>query len=138
MTNALCQHWSSIKNNEIVFMRFATGILLILVLNYVSGLVFPWWIIALVGLLVGYLINLTPSKTFLAGFLACFILWAGIALYTDISNEHILATRVGALFTLKQPILIVLITGLVGGLITGMASLTGALLRKSLKRPMTA
>jgi hypothetical protein len=119
-------------------MRFATAILLMLVLNYVSGLVFPWWIIALVGLLVGYLINLTPAKTFLAGFLACFILWAGIALYTDIANEHILAGRVGALFTLKQPILMVLITGLIGGLITGMASLTGALLRKSLKRPMTA
>ncbi|HTE28373.1 hypothetical protein [Flavitalea sp.] len=115
-------------------MRFALAFLLTLVLSYLSGLVFPWWIIALVGLSVGYLINMTPSKSFFAGFLACFILWAGIAFYTDIANEHILATRVGALFTLKQPILMVLITGFIGGLVTGMASLTGALLRKGLKR----
>jgi len=119
-------------------MRFAIAILLMLVLNYISGLVFPWWIIAIVGLTVGYLISLTPSKSFLAGFLACFILWAGIAFYTDLANEHILATRVGALFTLKQPILMVLITGIIGGLITGLASLTGALLRKRLKSPMAA
>jgi hypothetical protein len=119
-------------------MRFAVAILLTLVLNFVSGLVFPWWIIAPVGLLVGYFVNLAPSKSFLAGFLACFILWAGLALYTDIANEHILATRVGALFTLRQPILLVLITGFIGGLTTGMASLTGALLRKNLKWPMTA
>jgi hypothetical protein len=119
-------------------MRFATAILLVLILNYLFGLVFPWWVIALVGLLAGYLINLTPANTFLAGFLGCFILWAGIAFYSDIANEHILATRVGALFTLKQPVLMVLITGCIGGLVTGLASLTGALLRKRLKGSMAA
>jgi len=133
MINALCQPCYSIKNNQIIFMRFAIAILLVLVLNYMSGLVFPWWIIALVGLITGYLVNLTPAKSFLAGFLACFILWAGIAFYIDIANEHILTTRVGALFTLKQPIIMVLITGCIGGMVTGLASLTGALLRKRLK-----
>ena len=119
-------------------MRFAVAVILTLVLSYVLGLLFPWWIIALVGLSVGYLINLRPFKSFLSGFLACFLLWAGIACFIDVANEHILATRVGALFTLKQPILMVLITGFIGGLVTGMASLTGALLRKRLKRSTAA
>jgi hypothetical protein len=119
-------------------MRFALAVFLTLSLNYFAGLVFPWWIIAPVGLLTGFIIQLKPGTSFLAGFIACFLLWSCIAFVIDLANEHILATRIGALFTVKQPFLMILITGLIGGLVTGMASLTGALLRTRLKGPMTA
>ncbi|RYY14629.1 MAG: hypothetical protein EOO04_29920 [Chitinophagaceae bacterium] len=114
-------------------MRFTLAVLITLLFNYLAGLILPWWIIAVVGLMVGYLVPLSPSKSFLAGFLACFILWAGLAFYLDLANDHILAKRIGALFTLNEPFLMILITGIIGGLVTGMASLTGSLLRKSVK-----
>ncbi|MHA4847248.1 hypothetical protein ACX0G7_24000 [Flavitalea antarctica] len=118
--------------------RFASAVILTMALCYLGGLVLPWWIIAPVGLFTGYLIQLRPATAFLAGFIACFLLWFCLAFVIDYKNEHILATRIGALFTLKQPLLMILITGLIGGLVTGMASLTGALLRTRLKRPMAA
>jgi ABC-type uncharacterized transport system permease subunit len=119
-------------------MRFASAVLVTLLLNYIAGMIFPWWIIAPVGILTGYAFKLKPGKSLLAGFVACFVLWCVIAFFIDLKNEHILATRVGALFTLSQPLLMILITGLIGGLVTGMASLTGALLRTRLKEPLTA
>ena len=111
-------------------MRFTAAVLIIILLNFLLGLFLPWWVIAIVGFGSGFLIDQTPVKSFLSGLLSCFILWWVMALLVDLANNSVLSTKVAALFGLPQSWMLVLLTGLIGGLVTGMGALTGALLKK--------
>ena len=119
-------------------MRFAAAVFIILVLNYLLGLILPWWIIAIVGFISGYMFQQTPPQSFLSAFVACFVLWSAIAFFIDVANEQVLSTKIAALFGLPQPWMIIILTGFVGGLVTGMGALTGALLRKLMVRKRAA
>ena len=111
-------------------MRFFIAVLIIILLNYVLGMFLPWWIIAIGGFAGGYFIKLVPGLSFLAGFLAGFLLWSILALSIDLSNEQVLSKKIVALFGLPEAWLMTVITGLIGGLVTGMGALSGALLEK--------
>jgi hypothetical protein len=88
----------------------------------------PWWIISPTAFIVSYLFGQKWHIAFASGFLALFILWGGMAFFIDRSNEHILASRISILFTKSsQPMLIVLLTGVIGGLVAGLSAMVGAL-----------
>ncbi|MHA4842647.1 hypothetical protein ACX0G7_00725 [Flavitalea antarctica] len=116
-------------------MRFILSVLIILILNYVLGLFLPWWIIAIVGFLSGYLIVQATVKSVLSGLIAGFVLWSVLALFIDIANEQVLSKKIAGLFRLPQPWLMIIVTGFIGGLVTGMGALTGSLLRSFTQRP---
>lgn len=105
-------------------MRLTVFIILI---AFVLNLFLPWWSIALPGLILGYLLKPKPLAAFGLGFAALFLLWGGQALYIHIANAGILSTRIAGLLHLGQPLLVVLLTGVIGGLVSGLAALTGAL-----------
>lgn len=108
------------------------GILLITAL--ILGYILPWWIIAPLAIAVAYFFEEKPIKSFLISFAALFVLWVGAALWIDISNESILSTRMSKMILqMESPILMILITGLIGGLVSGFSGLTGTLLKKMLK-----
>jgi len=109
-------------------MRFILAIVITAVLNYVLGIILPWWIIAFGGFGVAIILSQHPFKAFLAGFLGCFILWFLIAFIIDNANHQILARRIAALFSFSEPFLMVLLTGFIGGLVTGLAAASGSLL----------
>lgn len=112
-------------------MKLLFPVLTIAVVCAIAQNFFPWWSIAPIAFGVSYLLRLKPGMGFLAGFLALFILWGGMAMKIDFSNEHILSSRIAVLFPLKgHYFLLFLITGLVGGLVAGFGALSGALLRK--------
>lgn len=112
-------------------MKFIVSILSIALLSFVAGLYFPWWVIAIVAFIVSVLINLKPGHSFLSGFLGIFILWGMLAFMINSANNGILANRIGGVLGVgEHPVLLVLITGLIGGLVAGFASLTGSYLRK--------
>ncbi|HVV55066.1 MAG TPA: hypothetical protein VHC47_07075 [Mucilaginibacter sp.] len=108
--------------------------LLILVLTFVCGYFLPWWFAALIAFVIALLIGKKPGRTFLAGFAALFAAWVLMALIKSIPNDNILAGRVANLFHLPNWILLVLVTGIIGGLVGGMSALSGVLLRKALAR----
>ena len=113
-------------------MRFFLSLLLIALLGFAISFYLPWWSIAIGGFLVALLIPLRAGLAFLAGFLALFILWAAVSFWLSASNNHILGHRISLLIIKSDnPVLLVLITGLIGGLVAGFASMTGSLLRKS-------
>ncbi|MFX6506452.1 hypothetical protein ABTG29_18515, partial [Acinetobacter baumannii] len=69
-------------------------------------------------------------NAFLAGFLGVAILWIILAALKDIPNEHLLSTKVASLLPLGGSwIVLLLVTGLVGGLVSGFAALTASFLR---------
>lgn len=75
--------------------------------------------------LVGFVFSNTGFKSFLAGFIAVGLVWVGLAFYIDNATQSILTEKVSQLF----PINIFVLTGLIGGLLGGFASMTGSLLK---------
>ncbi len=83
------------------------------------------------AMLIGFATAPMNKSPFLAGFLALFLLWAGWAFWIDLENNSILSERVIRLFPLPHNSLsLILLTGFLGGLINGMAMLTGDIFRR--------
>jgi len=115
-------------------MKIIVAIVLTGFLAYVVGVysALPWWSFAITSLLVAFVIPQRPGKAFLTGFLGLFLLWAGMALMKDAANDHILATKVAGILPLGGSYLVlILVTGIVGGLVSGLAALTGSFMRRS-------
>ena len=114
-------------------MKLIIAILLTAFLAYVLGVYssLPWWGFVITSLVVSVAIHQKPGKAFLSGFLGLFLLWSGLALLKDAANEHILSAKVAQILPLGGSYLVlILVTGIVGGLVSGFAALTGSYLRK--------
>ena len=102
---------------------------LILVTSFLLNLFLPWWSIAIPGVIFGYWFNKKAGPSFILGFIAVFLLWGGQALYIHFANDAILSTRIAEMLQVGSPLIVVLITGMLGGLVSGLATLTGALIQ---------
>ncbi len=115
-------------------MKFFATILLTALLAFISGLFLPWWCMAVTSLLVAVLIHQQAGKAFLAGLLGVFILWAGLAWWIDMKNNGVLSVKIAKVLPLGgSAIAVILVTGLIGGLVAGMAAMSGSFLRSSPK-----
>jgi hypothetical protein len=113
-------------------MKLFVSILLIALLGFVSGLHLPWWGIAVAAALVSVLLPLRPGKAFLAGFIAIFLLWGILAWGIDSANGSILSQRIALILPLGgSSTLLILVTALVGGLVGGIAALSGSYLKRA-------
>ena len=113
-------------------MKFLTATILTAILSFVSGLFLPWWGIAIVALAVAALIHQQPLRAWLSGFLGVFILWAGLAWWIDMQNQSVLSHKVASILPLGgNTIAIIAVTGFIGGLVGGLAALSGSFLRSS-------
>jgi hypothetical protein len=121
-----------LKGNNYKQMKFITAIILTALLAFTGGLWFGWWIIAVSGFVVALLVHQRPGKAFMAGFAGLFILWAGLAWWIDLKNEHILSTRIASVLPLGgNSFLLIIVTAIVGGLVAAFAALSGSYLRSS-------
>jgi hypothetical protein len=112
-------------------MKFFVSILLTALLSFALCLFLPWWVIAIAGFAVAFAIPQKAGLSFIAGFLALFLLWAGLSLWMSAANNHLLAHKISLLFIkVDNPMLLIVITGIIGGLVAGFGSLTGRLSRK--------
>ncbi len=113
-------------------MKFLAATILTALLAFISGLFLPWWGIAITSLLVALLVHQKAGKAFLAGMLGVFILWAGMAWWIDMKNNGVLSKKVASVLPLGgNAILLIILTGIVGGLVAGMAAMSGSFLRAS-------
>ena len=112
-------------------MKFLVAILLTAFLSFIAGLYIAWWwFFAIVAFLVALLIHQKAWKAFFSGFLALFFLWGGLAYWIDIKNESILSVKIATILPLGgSSLLLILVTGFIGGLIAGFASISGSYLR---------
>ena len=115
-------------------MKFLVAIVLTALLAFISGLFLPWWGIAITSLLVAVLVHQKAGKAFLAGLLGVFILWAGLAFWIDMKNNGVLSKKIASVLPLGgSSLVLILVTGLIGGLIAGMAAMSGSFLRSTNK-----
>jgi hypothetical protein len=118
-------------------MKMFSAIVLTAFLAFVAGVYgsLPWWSFAVTSLIVAVAIHQRPGRAFLSGFLGLFLLWGGLAFGKDAANDHLLSTKVAQLFLKSDSyILLLLVTALIGGLVSGLAALTGSYLRKQPRR----
>ena len=113
------------ENSKI--MKFIVSTVLIALLSLIAGLYGPWWGFALAAFLVSALITQRPGMAFLSGFLALFLLWGLLAWAIDASNGSILSRKIAQILPLGgSPVLLILVTAMVGALIGGGAALSGS------------
>lgn len=114
-------------------MKFLVAILLTAFLSFIAGIYLAWWwFFAVIAFLVALLVHQKAWKAFLAGFLALFLLWGGLAYFIDLKNESILSEKIALILPLGgSSILLIFITGFVGGLVAGFAAICGSFLRST-------
>jgi hypothetical protein len=114
-------------------MKFFISILLTALLSFAACLFLPWWVIAIAGFVVAFAIPQKAGLAFLSGFVALFILWAGLSFYMSNANDNLLAHKISILFIkVDNPFLLFIVTGIIGGLVAGLGSLSGRLFKKVL------
>jgi hypothetical protein len=112
-------------------MRFLVALLLTGLLSFIASLWLDFWVIAIVAFIVGLMVQQKAWKAFLAGFAAIFLLWVSLAKWMDAENGGMLSQKIASILPLGgSSILLILITGFVGGLVAGFAALSGTYVRK--------
>ena len=112
-------------------MKFIIVVLLSALLGYAAPLYFTWWSFAVTSFIIALLVQQRAWVAFAATFLGLFLLWAVMALMIDSANDHLLSQKIATILPLHgSSELLILITALIGGLVSGFAGLTGSLVRK--------
>lgn len=93
----------------------------------------PWWIIMVAPFIIAIWKGERAGKSFLAGFAAVFITWLCYSLFIHFSTGGILTGKVAEMLTVKSPMVLILVTSIVGGLAAGTAALTGYFCKVALK-----
>lgn len=113
-------------------MKFLVAIVLTALLSVAACLYLPWWSIAVVAFIVAAVVPQKPLASFLAGFVALFLLWGSLSWYISSNNNDLLAHKVSLLLLqTDSPVALVLVTALIGALVAGVAALSGSFMRKA-------
>jgi hypothetical protein len=115
-------------------MKYIVSILLSALLAYAVGIYgnLPWWSFVVTNFIIAFAIPIKPAQSFSAGALGVGSLWAGLAFGIDMSNNHILSTKVAKILPMGGSYLVLIFTTFaIGALLGGLASLTGSFLRSS-------
>lgn len=106
-------------------MKFIIQLLITIVVCFILQSFLPWWTMAVGAFTVAYLVGNKGFPAFAAGFIAVAFLWLGMAFYIDALTNSILTEKINRLL----PINAFVATLIIGGLVGGFASLTGALMK---------
>jgi hypothetical protein len=116
-------------------MKFFIALILTALLAFAVGLQLPWWFIAVAALVVAFAIPQSNTKAALAGFLGVFLLWVVLAYVSEQKGSGLMAKQMAYIIPLKgNTLLLILATGLIGGLVGCFGALTGSLGRKLLRK----
>jgi hypothetical protein len=113
-------------------MKYSLGlILLIVVVGSLIGMYLPWFAMGISAAVIAYLLGMKTKGSFTIGFAAGFLLWALAAFYTTLGNPSTLPSRMAELLPLQgNVVLLYIVTGVIGGLTTGLWVWAGARLRQ--------
>lgn len=117
-------------------MKFLIATILTALLSFITGIyISPWWSFAFVALLVALLIHQEAGKAFWAGFLGLFILWLVLIFWVDSANGGVLSAKIASLLPLGgSKWVLMILTAIIGGLIAGLAAMSGSYLRSTPKK----
>ena len=107
-------------------------IVLIAVLSLLAQLILPWWSLAIVAFLVCFWRSPSAGRSFLAGFYGVALVWLVYAIILHSRTDGVFTGRMSELlFKTNSAILPGLVTAIVGGLVGGLAALSGFFVRQA-------
>jgi len=90
----------------------------------------PWWGFVPVAFVLALIIHQVPAKAFASGFLGMLLAWGGLSWWIDWQNTSLLSKQVAILLPLQgSSAALILLTGILGGILGGVAALAGSYLR---------
>lgn len=97
-----------------------------IVLAFILSFFLPWWSVMVAALLTGWWVPLKKAAVFFVPFLAIFLFWAVYSYILSSANDFILAKKIAQLIGIGgNPYLLILVTGIIGGLAAGIAGILG-------------
>ena len=105
-------------------------VLLILIIAFALQFFLPWWIVAPVSFGLAAWQARGGWAAFGAGFLGIGCGWLLLSAFIHFRTEGILTHKVIQLFGLPSPVLLLLITALIGGLVGGLSAWAGYCCRR--------
>lgn len=104
--------------------------LFVFLLGHLCRFGLPWWAVAPVGAVAGWLLPAPALRSFGAAFAGGFLLWLLNAWLLDTANEGVMSARIGQLFLGLKGWHLLPVTGTLGGLLSGLGALTGLFARE--------
>jgi hypothetical protein len=115
--------------------KSTTNFIATTILAFIFSLFLPWWSVMLAGFLTALLIPLKRASVFMAPFLAILVFWVIYAFVMSNGNDFTLAKRIAVLLPLGgNAYVLMLVTGIVGGLAAGIAAVFGKQCQLVLKK----
>jgi hypothetical protein len=107
-------------------------IILIAVLSLLAQLVLPWWSLAIIAFLVCLWRSPSAGQAFFAGFYGIALVWLVYAVIINTRTDGVFVGRMSELlFKTNNAILPGLVTAIVGGLVGGLAGLSGYFVKQA-------
>ncbi len=103
-----------------------TNFITTLILAVLLSFVLPWWSVMTAALVTSLFLPLKKAAVFFVPFLAILLFWAVYSFMLSSGNDYTLAKRIAVLLPLGgNPYVLMLVTGIVGGLAAGIAAIFG-------------
>ncbi|MBO6495162.1 MAG: hypothetical protein JJ978_06340 [Roseivirga sp.] len=107
-------------------MKKLSNFILTIILGVILSLFLPWWAVMLAAFLSGAIVRLRNVAAFFVPFGAIALLWMVNAWMLSSANDYTLASKIAVLLPLEgNVVLLILVTGIIGGLAAGIAGLFG-------------
>ena len=111
-------------------MKLIIRIIAIGVLTYFLSHFGSWWICMAASFVVCFLLPSSGLNAFIAGFLGVGLVWLGHAWNLDVQNASLFSNKVAEVMQMGEPLILIIISGVVGGLAGGFSAMTGSSFRK--------
>lgn len=115
-------------------MKLIIRIIAIAALTYFVSPYSVWWIAMLITFVVCYISSASGLNAFVAGFLGVGLTWMGYAWNLDTQNQSAFSKKIAEVTQLGDPMLLIIATGLIGGLAGGFAAMSGATFKQIFKK----
>lgn len=103
-----------------------TNFIATIALAFILSFVLPWWSVMTAALATALFIPLKKAAVFFVPFFAILIFWVVYSFILSSGNDFTLAKRIAVLLPLGgSPYVLILVTGVVGGLAAGIAAIFG-------------
>lgn len=107
-------------------MKKLSNFILTIIIGVILSLFLPWWAVMLAAFLSGAIVRLRNVAAFFVPFGAIALLWIVNAWMLSSANDYTLASKIAVLLPLEgNVVLLILVTGIIGGLAAGIAGLFG-------------
>ena len=97
-----------------------------ILLSVLLSLVLPWWSIMVAAVLSAWFVPLKRGAVFFIPFLAVLLFWGVYCYVLSSANDFTLAKKISELLKIGgNPYLLILATGVIGGLAAGVSAILG-------------